>query len=215
MNCAKPYLREPHTSVNENSLAHIFMHLLFMHQHSMKLCAYAHVMPNSRSVCLASQRQLHKQQQTDSQTPNILLRLQAKERKGGMYDCIQAPSSKISKELQGIMEYTTQCTFIKTSFVKQRMASWQAHLQRISHFLLAGEGVWWRTRESGYEFIDGEVVNLAESPMVLHYRDTGLLDIQQRSIIEWDKLLAQKILLPTPFIQLYDSNGTYCGRYIQ
>jgi hypothetical protein len=147
--------------------------------------------------------------------PNVLLRLQAKQRKGGMYDCMLAPSSKISKESQGSEDYITKSTFIETSFIEQRMASWQGHLQRISHFLLAGEGVWWRKRESGYEFMDGsKVVNLAKSPKLLHYRDTGLLDIQQRSDISWNKLIAQKILLPTPFVRLYDSNGKYCGRYI-
>ena len=156
-------------------------------------------------------------QATTNRQPNtnVLLRLQAKQKKGGMYDCMLAPSSKISKESQGSEDYITKSTFIETSFIEQRMASWQGHLQRISHFLLAGEGVWWRKRESGYEFMDGsKVVNLAKSPKLLHSRDTGLLDIQQRSIISWKKLIAQKILLPTPFVRLYDSNGKYCGRYI-
>lgn len=36
--------------------------------------------------------------QPSTTIPNILLRLQAKQKKGGMYDCMLAPSSKISKE---------------------------------------------------------------------------------------------------------------------
>ena len=63
--------------------------------------------------------------------------------------------------------------------------------------------------------MDGsKVVNLAKSPKLLHYRDTCLLDIQQPSVISWNKLVAQKIILPAPFVRLYDSNGNYCGRYI-
>ena len=63
--------------------------------------------------------------------------------------------------------------------------------------------------------MDGsKVVNLAKSPKLLHYRDTGLLGIQQHSVISWNKLVAQKILLPIPFVRLYDSNDKYCGRYI-
>lgn len=78
--------------------------------------------------------------------PNIPLRLQAKQKKGGMFDFMAGLSSKISKEAQGIKEFITGNTFIEKSYIECRMASWQAHLQRISKFLLYGEGVWWKSR---------------------------------------------------------------------
>lgn len=110
--------------------------------------------------------------------PNILLRLQAKQKKGGMFDSLAGSSSKISKEAQGIREFITDNTFIEKSCIECRMASWQAHLQQISKFLLYGEGVWWKIRESGYEFLDGnEAVNPTPSPVLCHYRDTCLSDI--------------------------------------
>ena len=146
--------------------------------------------------------------------PNILLRLQAKQRKGGMYDCMCAPSSKISKESQGIKQYTMQNTFIEKAFISKRMASWQAHLQRISQFLLPGEGVWWKNKQSGYEFMDRFEVSSMTGPNLLHFRNANLFDIPKRNTIAWNSLVADRTLLPTPFIRLYDNNGEYCGRYI-
>ena len=34
----------------------------------------------------------------------------------------------------------------KVDFVKKRVHSYQAHLQRIGHFLVQGEGVWWQNQ---------------------------------------------------------------------
>ena len=53
-----------------------------------------------------------------------------------------------------------------------------------------------------------------QSPRLLHYHDANHLDIPQRNRTAWNSLVADRTLLPTPFIQLYDSNGEYCGRYI-
>lgn len=59
-----------------------------------------------------------------------------------------------------------------------------------------------------------EVSSLAESPSLLYYHDTNLLGILQRNRTAWNSLVADRTLLPTPFIRLYDSNGENCGRYI-
>ena len=41
-------------------------------------------------------------------------------------------------------------------FVEYRLHSWQAHLERISPFLLEGEGVWWREFNGNYHFMNGD-----------------------------------------------------------
>ena len=147
--------------------------------------------------------------------PNILLRLQAKQKKGRMFDSMLGSSSKISKEAHGIREFTTGNTFIEKSFIEHRMASWQAHLQRVSKFLLHGEGVWWKNRESGYEFLDGnEAVSPTQGPVLLHYRDTSLSDIQTQNEMGWTEVVTNKVLLPAPYIRLYDTDGIYLGRYV-
>ena len=53
--------------------------------------------------------------------------------------------------------------------------------------------VWWKIRESGYEFLDGnEAVNPTQGPVLLHYRDTCLGDIQNQNEIVWNELVTKK-----------------------
>ena len=33
--------------------------------------------------------------------------------------------------------------------MKKKLYAWQAHLQRIAHYLLPGKGVWWHFTQSG------------------------------------------------------------------
>jgi len=48
------------------------------------------------------------------------------------------------------------CTMVSEDFVRSRSRSWQIHLERISSFLLCGEGVWWQKVGSTYRFFDGD-----------------------------------------------------------
>lgn len=73
--------------------------------------------------------------------PNILLRLQAKQKVGDMYKAYNDSSSRVSKAAKE-MGCSKQNTNIPCSFLSGRMSSWQAHLVRISPFLLRGKGVW-------------------------------------------------------------------------
>ena len=154
--------------------------------------------------------------QANTIVPNILLRLQAKQQKGGMFESMRHTSSWITKEAKGVKVYTSKNTIIERSFIEQRIASWQAHLQRISTFLLPGEGTWWQRTDSGYEFLDGEDTIISEGacPPLPHFRDTNLQDIQIQNELAWNTIITEKKMLPTPFIRLYDSNGDYCGRYV-
>ena len=47
-------------------------------------------------------------------------------------------------------------TLVSHDFIKKRERSWQCHLQRISHYLIHGKGVWWREKEGGYLFLDSD-----------------------------------------------------------
>ena len=117
---------------------------------------------------------------------------------------------------KGVKMYTSKNKIIERSFIEQRMASWQAHLQRISTFLLPEEGTWWQRTDSGYEFLDGEDTITSEGacPPLLHFRDTNLKDIQIQNELAWNTIITEKKMLATPFIRLYESNGDYCGRYV-
>ena len=48
-----------------------------------------------------------------------------------------------------------QGTYIPSDFVIAHKESWQAHLEKISPFLVYGEGTWWTKTENGFMFMDG------------------------------------------------------------
>ena len=88
-------------------------------------------------------------------------------------------------------------TRVDTSFIQDRKDSWQAHLVRISPFLVAGE-VWWNETEGGYEFFDGEDDSNTHSNdgFTLHFREHTVGDVEHRRDACWSKILREKILLP-------------------
>ena len=47
-------------------------------------------------------------------------------------------------------------TMVSEDFVRSRSRSWRIHLERISSFLLCGEGVWWQKVGSTDRFLDGD-----------------------------------------------------------
>lgn len=87
--------------------------------------------------------------------PQIMLRLQAKQEQRQALLSVERGDTQVShvaKELRTELPGTS----LKTSFLKHREDSWQNHLQRISPFLAAGEGVWWVRTPSGFHFNDGD-----------------------------------------------------------
>ena len=55
--------------------------------------------------------------------------------------------------------------------------AWQAHLKRISHYLIEGKGAWWHTTESGDVcFDDGgnDLESVHKGPCLLHFHTSKL-----------------------------------------
>lgn len=65
-------------------------------------------------------------------------------------------------------------TSIDLDFIKGRQSSWQVQLNRISHFLVYGKGVWWERKREGYHFFDGDTdLNMRpEGPILYHFNNT-------------------------------------------
>lgn len=145
--------------------------------------------------------------------PNILLRLQVKKKRGDMYTSYHSSLSRVSKavsELKGDIANTT----ITNSFLTGRMSSWQEHLKRISPFLRLGRGIWWQSKDEGYEFFDGrEKPDFhIEGPHLLHFLDVNLKEIYSQKLILWQEICEEGIVLPTPHIKVYSPRGEYIGR---
>ena len=101
-------------------------------------------------------------------------------------------------------------TFSK-KFVKKRIQSWQAHLERISPFLV--EGVWWREFGDNYIFRDGDndPNYHTQGPTLLHFRTSSLKDVSERQKAAWKQIIDQHVHLPTSSISIYDQNGKLKG----
>ena len=87
---------------------------------------------------------------------NIIQRLhfEQKERSNDSV-AIQESEVEVLAAAVGPMPNTT----IKTAMMSEASSHYQAHLERISDFLLPGRGVWWRQTLDGIEFLDGDAEN--------------------------------------------------------
>ncbi len=147
--------------------------------------------------------------------PNVLLRLQAKRTVGSVYQTFQEEQSRVSKAAQQLNEgHKQKNTVVSRDFLSGRMSSWQAHLTRISTYLLPGSGIWWRRAGSTYEFFDGsqEVQHRSEGPQLQHFRSKSLKEVYEEKHAHWSQALANNIELPTPYVKVYSDEGKYQGR---
>ena len=84
----------------------------------------------------------------------MLLRLQAKKEVGKILHSVKEADSQVSRAAANLASF--KGSKISKSFIEHRLHSWQAHLEKISPFLLEGEGVWWREFNGIYYFMDGD-----------------------------------------------------------
>ena len=134
---------------------------------------------------------------------NTLLRLQAKQKVGNPFQSTQKAYSQVRRAATGLP--SLGCTEVKKQFISKRKHSWQAHLERISPFLLAGKGIWWQEAKNGssYLFFDGndKPDYHLEGPQLLHFRNAAITDVITRQNESWQTLLEGKIQIPAESIR--------------
>ena len=137
----------------------------------------------------------------------ILLRLQAKSQYRDIYASVKQGESRVAKAGANIPPY--EGTVVKDDFIQPRIKSWQAHLERLSRFLVAGEGVWWEKTQDGYHFFDGDgdLECHNEGPPLLHHRSVLLQEVGKQQRAAWKMILHHGIKIPTPRLYLYDEAG--------
>ena len=83
----------------------------------------------------------------------------------------------------------------RADFMKKRKYAYQAHLQRVGHFLVQGEGAWWHKASDGSMcFHDGhdDPAFFHAGPELLHFRNSDMEDVSRRSRACWEKLLRSR-----------------------
>lgn len=146
--------------------------------------------------------------------PQIMLRLQAKQEKHIALLSVQKGDSQVSHVAKQLPQLPG--TSLKMSFIKKREDSWQLHLQRVSPFLTAGEGVWWTRTVNGFHFHDGDTDSSTQmhSITLFHYRCQSITDVQERRKTCWNKIIEERIAIPSYSIKVYDQGGEKTGQLV-
>ena len=82
-------------------------------------------------------------------------------------------------------------------YIKENSADWQAHLERISDFLIFGENKWWEKNEFGITFFDVDhIPDKSHHPKVHHFRSSSMTSVSNDLEIHWSSILEQGICIP-------------------
>ena len=104
----------------------------------------------------------------------------------------QAHISKLAKSLPPLGN-----TVVPFVTIESHSSSWQAHLERISDFLMVSKEVWWTSNQQGdVEFFDGEktgVDSRTEGPKLHHFRLSNFKTEEAYLIECWSLCLEAKI----------------------
>ena len=210
-NCAF-FLHQLHCELFGESTSTYF-HALLIH------CPVQHEVVCSRSANTEGEERIFKSAEAaakctdrkpENMLPTILKRLQVK-RSNKMTNpllSVKAENSKISLSAAKLPPF--KGTIFTVDFVRKCMYAYQAHLQRIGHFLVQGEGVWWhRTADGNVHFHDAnDDAEFSDAgPELLHFRDAEVLDALRRSSSCWQEAVDRKVPLPADVIRCYSSCG--------
>lgn len=144
--------------------------------------------------------------------PTLLLRLQARQLTGDLSSSLQCGESRVKQAALAVPNFSG--TVITDDFLESRSSSWQAHLERISSFLLCGEGVWWEKVSSGYKFFDGDddAEFRQQGTPLLHFRSTSLCEVQVARKDGWEKLIRDGVTIPARSTRVFDEQGSLLER---
>ena len=146
----------------------------------------------------------------ESITPGMI-RMQA-EMKQGERNAIQEQESQLGRLSKCLPK--AENSIIPHRILLKYPYAYQAHLERISDFLLCGEGAWWRHTVSGIEFFDvntpDEDSRGAETLPPLHHFHSHTLKSESTYLQdEWKKCLssAAAVKIPHQAIRVFDERG--------
>ena len=95
----------------------------------------------------------------------------------------------------------------------KHQSAYQAHSERVSDFLLCGEGIWWRDVVKGVEFFDitspSEILTAADTlPPLRHFRSHTLKSESKYLKDNWKKCVSlATVKIPHHAIRVFDEMG--------
>ena len=140
---------------------------------------------------------------------NVFLRIQA-EKKMGAYqseNTLPKQQAHISKHAKSLPSLGN--TVVPFSTITSHSSSWQAHLERISDFLVVGKGVWWTSNDEGdvefFDSIHSTANSRVEGPSLHHFRSSNFKDEEQYLNECWSICLEKKIPIPLHVLRVKDA----------
>ncbi|XP_076075770.1 uncharacterized protein LOC143046498 [Mytilus galloprovincialis] len=115
---------------------------------------------------------------------------------------------KLAKQIQAKPR-----TLIPSTILNKRPILIQSHLERISDYILPGEGVWWHMEDGNMIFHDGpdDEPFRNEGPDMHHFRSSSYKEQHQQLKDIWEKVIenykGNKISLPLQRIKTFDKDG--------
>lgn len=125
---------------------------------------------------------------TSSQRPdhiitNILLRLQEESKNNSR--SLKVQEGEITKLANTLG--SKHNTVFQKQWLHQIPHQYQAHLERISDFLVGGAGSWWREINGNIEFFDAFIpTSSIPQHQMFHYRSTTLTNIESYLLMKWE-----------------------------
>ncbi|CAG2184714.1 unnamed protein product [Mytilus edulis] len=115
---------------------------------------------------------------------------------------------KLAKQIQAKPR-----TLIPSTILNKRPILIQSHLERISDYILPGEGVWWHMEDGNMIFHDGpdDEPFRNEGPDMHHFRSSSYKEQHQQLKDIWEKVIenykGNKISLPLQRIKTFDKDS--------
>ncbi len=120
-------------------------------------------------------------------------------------NCLDRQESEIT-QLSNTCLNKSNTKFSK-DWIKKYSTHYQAHLERISDYLLHGQGALWDETTDEIEFYDTLPCRAPASPEIHHFRSTNSTQIYEHLLECWQKCCDEKIKLPASTIRQYTSSG--------
>ena len=138
---------------------------------------------------------------------NIFIRLQAEKKLGRSENCVEKQESQVSRLAHSLPLQSN--TRVPKELIKKHSRSWQAHLERISDFLLPGEGVWGCQDDEFVEFFDAcsEPEFREEGPKLHHFRSTNFKNEEEYLMKCWQECVETEVIIPAHLIRTEDQDG--------
>ena len=172
-----------------------YFHALFIHspvQHELVCSRSTNVESEERIFKSADASAMCTDRKPENMLPRVLKRLQSKRsvKTGNPLESLHHTNSSIAKSASTLKPY--KGTVFSANFIEKHKYAYQAHLQRVGHFLIQGEGVWWHKASDGSMcFHDGsDDADFSDAgPELLHFRNADLQHVLRRSQTCWHDAL--------------------------